>query len=74
MDGEENKLDGSRIAADIRQEVGVEVVALVERGVTPRLDAVLIGDDPASKIYVGSKAKTLAALGMESRTHELSAR
>jgi methylenetetrahydrofolate dehydrogenase (NADP+)/methenyltetrahydrofolate cyclohydrolase len=71
MDGEAKKLDGSRIAADIRHEVGAEVAALVERGVTPRLDAVLVGDDPASKVYVGSKAKTLSALGMASRTHEL---
>jgi methylenetetrahydrofolate dehydrogenase (NADP+)/methenyltetrahydrofolate cyclohydrolase len=71
MNSEEKKLDGSRIAADIREEVGEEVAALVGDGVTPRLDAVLVGEDPASKVYVGSKAKTLAALGMESKTHEL---
>lgn len=71
MEGEEKKLDGSRIAAEIRDEVGAEVEALIKRGITPRLDAVLVGDDSASRVYVGSKAKTLASLGMESRTHEL---
>jgi len=65
------KLDGSRIAAEIREEVGTAVVALGERGVVPRLDAVLVGEDPASMVYVGSKAKTLTALGMVSETHHL---
>ena len=71
MGCENKRLDGSRIAALIRDEVGAEVVDLAARGVTPRLDAVLVGEDPASKVYVGSKAKTLAALGMVSRTHNL---
>ncbi len=65
------KLDGSRIAAEIREEVGAAVVALGARGVVPRLDAVLVGEDPASIVYVGSKAKTLTALGMVSETHHL---
>ena len=65
------KLDGSRIAAEIREEVGTVVVALGERGVVPRLDAILVGEDPASMVYVGSKAKTLTALGMVSETHHL---
>jgi methylenetetrahydrofolate dehydrogenase (NADP+)/methenyltetrahydrofolate cyclohydrolase len=71
MDGDEKKLDGTRIAAEIRDEVGAEVARLAERGITPRLDAVLVGEDPASQVYVGSKAKTLVALGMDSRTHTL---
>ena len=64
-------LDGSRIAAEVREEVGAEVIALGERGVIPRLDAVLVGEDPASLVYVGSKAKTLTSLGMVSKTHHL---
>lgn len=67
----EKKLDGSRIAAEIRDEVAAEVAILSRRGVIPRLDAVLVGEDPASKVYVGSKAKTLATLGMNSETHHL---
>ncbi len=66
-------LDGSGIAAQIRCEVGAAVADLVARGITPRLDAVLVGEDPASKVYVGSKAKTLAELGMVSRTHQFPA-
>ena len=64
-------LDGSRIAAEVREEVGAAVVALGERGVIPRLDAVLVGEDPASMIYVGSKTKTLTELGMVSETRHL---
>lgn len=71
MDGETKNLDGSRIATEIREEVGASVAELATRGITPRLDAVLVGEDPASKVYVGSKEKTLAALGMVSRTHHL---
>lgn len=71
MDDEAKRLDGSRIATKIRAEVGAEVAALGELGITPRLDAVLVGEDPASKVYVGSKAKSLTGLGMVSRTHSL---
>jgi methylenetetrahydrofolate dehydrogenase (NADP+)/methenyltetrahydrofolate cyclohydrolase len=66
-------LDGARIAREIRDEVTAQVAALAEAGVTPRLDVVLVGEDPASRVYVGSKAKTCVELGMRSRTHELPA-
>jgi len=66
-------LDGTRIAAEVRDEACAEVAALGELGIAPRLDVVLVGEDPASKVYVGSKSKTLAALGMVSRTHDLPA-
>jgi len=69
----EKRLDGSRIAAAIRDEVAAQVAEMCGRGVTPRLDVVLAGDDPASRVYVGSKAKTCGELGMESITHELPA-
>jgi methylenetetrahydrofolate dehydrogenase (NADP+)/methenyltetrahydrofolate cyclohydrolase len=71
MEFADKKLDGSRIAAKIRDEVSAEVAILTKRGVIPRLDAVLVGEDPASKVYVGSKAKTLSTLGMISETHHL---
>jgi methylenetetrahydrofolate dehydrogenase (NADP+)/methenyltetrahydrofolate cyclohydrolase len=73
MPFDDRKLDGSKIAAVIRDEVAAEVAALRAAGVTPRLEVVLAGDDPASKVYVGSKARTCAQLGMESVTHELPA-
>jgi methylenetetrahydrofolate dehydrogenase (NADP+)/methenyltetrahydrofolate cyclohydrolase len=49
------------------------VAELAARGVVPRLDAVLVGGDPASEVYVGSKARTSAELGMRSETHRLPA-
>jgi methylenetetrahydrofolate dehydrogenase (NADP+)/methenyltetrahydrofolate cyclohydrolase len=64
-------LDGARIASEIRDEIHGEVATLGDHGVVPRLDVVLVGNDPASRVYVGSKAKMSARLGMRSRTHEL---
>lgn len=73
MSSEAKILDGARIAAEIRDEVRGAVDSLAAHGIVPRLDAVLVGDDPASQVYVGSKAKTLAGLGMGSETHRLPA-
>jgi methylenetetrahydrofolate dehydrogenase (NADP+)/methenyltetrahydrofolate cyclohydrolase len=73
MIDQERRLDGARTAAAIRDEVAAEVAALRAAGVAPRLDVVLAGDDPASRVYVGSKARTCGELGMESHTHELPA-
>ncbi len=64
-------LKGSVVAAGIRDEVATEVEALIRLGIYPRLDVVLVGEDPASKVYVGSKAKTCDQLGMVSKTHIL---
>lgn len=66
-------LKGSQIAAAIRNDVAAEVEALNSRGIVPRLDVVLVGDDPASKVYVGSKEKTCGELGMASQGHILPA-
>ena len=66
-------LNGARVASEIRAEVAEEVRALTENGITPRLDVVLVGDDPASEVYVRSKGKTSSELGMRSETHTLPA-
>ena len=67
-------LDGKAAAAEIRAEVAAGVRALVEAGArTPQLVAVLVGDDPASQAYVGSKVKGCAEVGMLSRTLRLAA-
>jgi len=66
-------LNGTRVADEIRREVADEVRALAGIGIRPRLDVVLVGDDPASQVYVRSKAKTSAELGMRSETHLLPA-
>ncbi len=67
-------IDGKAIAADIRGEVadGVKVLQ-AERGVTPGLATVLVGEDPASHLYVGMKRKKCAEVGIESFHNELPA-
>ncbi|MDP9296796.1 MAG: bifunctional 5,10-methylenetetrahydrofolate dehydrogenase/5,10-methenyltetrahydrofolate cyclohydrolase, partial [Actinomycetota bacterium] len=64
-------IDGKAISAQVREEVAERVRALAERGVQPGLAAVLVGDDPASKIYVGSKQKACADVGMHSERVDL---
>jgi len=60
-------LDGRVVADQIKQEVAVEVRRLFdERGVKPRLAAVLVGDDDASAIYVRNKVRACAEVGIES--------
>jgi methylenetetrahydrofolate dehydrogenase (NADP+)/methenyltetrahydrofolate cyclohydrolase len=64
-------LDGKAIAAQIRSEVAERVRALAERGVVPGLAAVLVGDDQASRIYVGAKHKACADVGIRSEQVDL---
>ncbi len=66
-------LDGARAATAIRDEVAQAVAEMKAQGIVPRLDAVLVGEDPASQVYVASKARTLGELGMISETHRLDA-
>ena len=64
-------LDGKAVAAQIRSEVSERVRALAERGVIPGLAAVLVGDDQASRIYVGQKHKACADVGIRSEQVDL---
>ena len=57
-------LDGIAIASEIKAEVAVEVQALRGRGITPGLAVILVGEVPASQIYVRSKVKTCGELGI----------
>ena len=67
-------IDGKAIAADVRAEVAQRVAALKEeRGVTPGLAFVLVGDNPASISYVRGKGKACEEAGMYSETHHLPA-
>jgi methylenetetrahydrofolate dehydrogenase (NADP+) / methenyltetrahydrofolate cyclohydrolase len=66
-------IDGRAIAAEIRSEVADGVRRLAERGVTPGLAAVLVGEDEPSRIYVGAKQKACAEVGIRSERHELPA-
>src|SRR5580658_3860768 len=57
-------LDGIAIAGEIKAEVAVEVQQLAARGITPGLAVILVGEVPASQIYVRSKVKTCGELGI----------
>ncbi len=59
-------LDGVAIAAEIKAEVGAEVQQLASRGIVPGLAVILVGEVPASQIYVRSKVKTCGELGIYS--------
>jgi methylenetetrahydrofolate dehydrogenase (NADP+) / methenyltetrahydrofolate cyclohydrolase len=59
-------IDGKAVAAAEKQRVAVEVAGLVEQGITPGLAAVLVGDDPASHVYVGGKERDCEAVGIRS--------
>jgi len=59
-------IDGKAIAKRVREEARVKVETLRARGLTPGLATVLVGEDPASKVYVGGKEKACRAAGLES--------
>ncbi len=59
-------LDGKAVAAVVLEECRRETAALMDRGITPGLAVVLVGNDPASAVYVESKTRTCADLGFHS--------
>jgi methylenetetrahydrofolate dehydrogenase (NADP+)/methenyltetrahydrofolate cyclohydrolase len=60
-------IDGKSVAAAVLEECRAEVLELKARGITPGLAVVLVGEDPASQVYVGSKVRTCGELGLHSR-------
>jgi methylenetetrahydrofolate dehydrogenase (NADP+)/methenyltetrahydrofolate cyclohydrolase len=66
-------LKGKPLAAEIEAEIAAEVEALKKKGVHPHLSVVLVGDDPASSVYVASKGKACDRVGMTSDTISLPA-
>jgi methylenetetrahydrofolate dehydrogenase (NADP+)/methenyltetrahydrofolate cyclohydrolase len=66
-----NLIDGRAIAEQIHSETAQRVAALKGRGIQPGLMFVRVGEDPASKVYVGMKEKTAARLGLRSETRVL---
>jgi len=64
-------IDGKKIAETVQQELVGRIQRLKEKGVTPGLAAVLVGDNPASAIYVQSKTKKCQELGLFSETIRL---
>ncbi len=67
-------IDGKKIAADVRLQVAAEVARLIkDHAVKPGLAVVLVGEDPASKVYVKNKALQTIEVGMNSWEHKLPA-
>jgi methylenetetrahydrofolate dehydrogenase (NADP+) / methenyltetrahydrofolate cyclohydrolase len=67
-------IDGAAVAADVRAQVARDVAALKRQfGITPGLAVVIVGEDPASQVYVRNKGKQTLAAGMKSFEHKLPA-
>ena len=66
-------IDGKAFAATVREKVAAHVATLKAQGITPGLAVVLVGEDPASEVYVRNKGKQTAECGMNSYEHKLPA-
>jgi methylenetetrahydrofolate dehydrogenase (NADP+)/methenyltetrahydrofolate cyclohydrolase len=66
-------IDGNAVAKQVREDVARDVAELAGRGVVPGLTVVLVGDDPASAVYVRSKEKMSIEVGMKGETIRLPA-
>lgn len=64
-------IDGKALAAAVKQEAAQQVAQLKEKGITPCLAVVLVGEDPASQVYVRGKINDCAQCGIESRSIRL---
>jgi methylenetetrahydrofolate dehydrogenase (NADP+)/methenyltetrahydrofolate cyclohydrolase len=65
-------LDGRACADSIETSLGAEMATLAESGITPHLAVIIVGNDPASHVYVGAKERACARLGIKSSKYELS--
>ncbi len=66
-----NIIDGKTIAAALRTNIAHEVTSLKSRGVNPALAVILVGDNPASHVYVANKIKACEEVGIESIEHRM---
>ena len=66
-------IDGKTVSAYVKQQVKDEVARLAENGSVPALAVIIVGDDPASKVYVGNKKKACEMTGMRSVEYALPA-
>ncbi|MGE0440701.1 MAG: bifunctional 5,10-methylenetetrahydrofolate dehydrogenase/5,10-methenyltetrahydrofolate cyclohydrolase [Gemmatimonadales bacterium] len=64
-------LDGTTLAEEIRRDLATDVARLVGKGIQPGLAVVIVGEDPASKVYVASKGRACVEAGMHSETIRL---
>ena len=68
-----NIIDGKLVSKKVKQEVADEVIILKEKGITPGLAVIIVGDDPASRVYVNNKKKACAEVGFYSEEYALPA-
>ena len=66
-----NIIDGKAVSAAVRARVAAEAAALAEKGIVPGLAVVIVGNDPASRVYVNNKKKACAAVGFHSEEYAL---
>ncbi|MCI9552701.1 MAG: bifunctional methylenetetrahydrofolate dehydrogenase/methenyltetrahydrofolate cyclohydrolase FolD [Acutalibacter sp.] len=66
-------IDGKAVSAQVKAQVAQEVEVLKAQGIVPGLAVVIVGDDPASRIYVNNKKKACQAVGIYSEEHALPA-
>ena len=67
------RMDGKAVSAKVKEQVAQEVAALQGQGVCPGLAVVIVGEDPASRIYVNNKKKACQATGIHSEEYDLPA-
>ena len=66
-------IDGKLVSKKVREEVAQEVTVLKEKGIVPGLAVIIVGDDPASRVYVNNKKKACADVGFYSEEYALPA-
>lgn len=66
-------IDGKKVSAQVKEQVAKETQELIAKGVTPGLAVILVGDDPASRVYVNNKKKACELVGFKSEEYTLPA-
>ena len=67
-------IDGKKVSAEVKEKVRQQTLSLIEKhGVTPGLAVVIVGDDPASRVYVNSKKTACGLVGFRSEEYALPA-
>ena len=66
-------IDGTKVSAEVKEQVRLETLELAKKGIRPGLAVIIVGDDPASRVYVNNKKKACEAVGFISREYALPA-
>ena len=66
-------IDGKKVSAEVKEQVRLETLELAKKGIKPGLAVIIVGDDPASRVYVNNKKKACEAVGFISREYALPA-